>query len=97
LIDFEQFQSAPSFIHNVQPPLTVFAEVNGIVSKKEADSATISGEAWQMRLRMRPLIKASFMSRHSFARDACQRSQFSSHTKYLILACSSLMENQQGP
>ena len=43
LIDFEQFQSAPSIFGSVQPPLKVFAEINGKVSKNPADSATISG------------------------------------------------------
>ena len=43
LIDFEQFQSEPSKIGSVQPPRKVFARINGTVSKKNADSATISG------------------------------------------------------
>jgi hypothetical protein len=43
LIDFEQFTTASSIFTAAQPPLQVFAEINGQVSTKIADSATISG------------------------------------------------------
>ncbi len=43
LIDFEQFTTAPTDFTGVQPPLQVFAAINGQVSTKIADSATISG------------------------------------------------------
>jgi len=43
LIDFEQFTTAPSHFTGAQPPLQVFAAINGTVSTKIADSATISG------------------------------------------------------
>ncbi len=42
LIDFEQFTTAPSHFTGAQPSLQVFAEINGTVSTKIADSATIS-------------------------------------------------------
>ncbi len=43
LIDFEQFTGAPRDFTGAQPPLQVFAAINGTVSTKIADSATISG------------------------------------------------------
>ncbi len=43
LIDFEQFTEASTEFTGVQPPLQVFAAINGTVSTKIADSATISG------------------------------------------------------
>jgi hypothetical protein len=42
LIDFERL-TAPFGFGSVQPPLKVFAKINGTVSRNPADSATISG------------------------------------------------------
>lgn len=96
LIDFEQFTTAPTHFTGAQPPLQVFAAINGTVSTKIADSATISG-GQLLNLATVPADPSIVYGTlgGSLCLDAYARSQFSSQTTCRILACSSWI--QEGP